>query len=178
MTFASMTLPQPCQSEDPPYLHLVASKFNAAISQLKPLRSRWQEQQDEVGDFFPSRLHDLHLHDSSVWRIIHRQQRVLATLEEKHKTAYPNAIHERDPGGQLQVLCYGDDDELSGKQVVRFRAVVADYIADLAAREEANPAAGGVLTDAQMMRRAVRQVRRKINGGVTYAALDLPQALS
>ncbi|KAF8436733.1 hypothetical protein BGX38DRAFT_1332956, partial [Terfezia claveryi] len=35
-------------------VHLVESKFNAAISQPKPLRSRWQEQQDEVGDFFPS----------------------------------------------------------------------------------------------------------------------------
>ncbi|KAF8417788.1 hypothetical protein EV426DRAFT_711941 [Tirmania nivea] len=65
MTFTSMALPQPCQSEDPPYLHLVVSKFNTVISYLKPLRSRWQEQQDEVGDFFPSHLYDLHLHDST-----------------------------------------------------------------------------------------------------------------
>ncbi|KAF8422239.1 hypothetical protein EV426DRAFT_176100 [Tirmania nivea] len=52
----------PLPTPTPPYLHLVASKFKAAISHLKPLRSRWQEQQDEVGDFFPSRLHDLRLH--------------------------------------------------------------------------------------------------------------------
>ncbi|KAF8446894.1 hypothetical protein BGX38DRAFT_612992 [Terfezia claveryi] len=35
-----------------PLPHLVASKFNAAICQLKPLRSRWQEQQGEVGFLF------------------------------------------------------------------------------------------------------------------------------
>ena len=43
-------------------------------------------------------------------RRIRRQERLLATLEEKHKAAFPAAIHGADPGGELRVLCYGEGD--------------------------------------------------------------------
>ncbi|RPB22309.1 hypothetical protein L211DRAFT_850629 [Terfezia boudieri ATCC MYA-4762] len=108
-------------------------------------------------------------------RRIRRQERVLAVLEGKYKAAFPNAIHESDAGGGLRVLCYGEEDELTGKQVVQFRVVVADYVTDLVARMVANAAAGGGLTNRQLIRRAVRHVKAEINGGVTYAALGLPQ---
>ncbi|KAF8428774.1 hypothetical protein EV426DRAFT_711468 [Tirmania nivea] len=96
-------------------------------------------------------------------------------LEAKHKAAFPDAIHESDARGGLRVLCYEEEDELTGKQVVQFRAVVADYVTDLAARVVANTVAGGGLTNRQLVRRAMRHVKAKINGGVTYAALGLPE---
>ncbi|RPB18891.1 hypothetical protein L211DRAFT_853704 [Terfezia boudieri ATCC MYA-4762] len=108
-------------------------------------------------------------------RQIRRQERVLADLEGKYKATFPNAIHESDAGGGLRVLYYGEEDELTGEQVVQFRAVVADYVMDLAARMAANIAAGRGLTNRQLVRRAVRHVKAEINGGVTYAALGLPQ---
>ncbi|KAF8437826.1 hypothetical protein BGX38DRAFT_1273856 [Terfezia claveryi] len=102
-------------------------------------------------------------------------RRTGADLEAKHKAAFHDAIHESDAGGGLRVLCYGEGDKLTGKQVVQFRAVVADYVTDLAARAAANTEAGGGLTNRQLVRRAVRHVKAEINGGVTYAALGLPQ---
>ena len=62
---------------------------------------------------FEDRLED-------VRRRIRRQQRLLASLEQKHKVIFPAAIHDTDPSGELRLRCYGPTDDLSGKQVVRF----------------------------------------------------------
>ncbi|KAF8426000.1 hypothetical protein EV426DRAFT_710467 [Tirmania nivea] len=107
-------------------------------------------------------------------RRIRHQQRLLASMKEKHKAAFPEAIHESDAGGKLRVKCYGQEDKLSGKQVVRFREVIADYIMDLAARLEAN---NGLQTKAEMRAAALAKIKADINGGVTYAHLNLPETL-
>ncbi|KAF8422129.1 hypothetical protein BGX38DRAFT_1279902 [Terfezia claveryi] len=100
---------------------------------------------------------------------------VLANLEAKHKAVFHDAIYESDAGGGLRVLCYGEEDKLTGKQVVQFRAGVVDYVMNLAVRAIANTEAGGGLTNKQLVRRAVRYVKAEINRSVTYAALGLPQ---
>ena len=56
-----------------------------------------------------------------VQRRIRRQKKVLNTLEGKDKAAYPEAIHDRDPRGQLRLKCYWEEDGFSGKQVILFR---------------------------------------------------------
>ena len=110
-------------------------------------------------------------------RRIRRQQRLLASLEEKHKAAFPTSIHDTDPGGELRMLCYGPNDTLSGEQVVKFRQVVSDYVADVAARIAANYVAGGRLTDAQIKSAAKDKVIQDINRGVIYANLNLPETI-
>ncbi|KAF8441133.1 hypothetical protein BGX38DRAFT_1272839 [Terfezia claveryi] len=104
-----------------------------------------------------------------------RQQWVLADLETKHKAAFHDAIHESDAEGGLRVVCYREGDKLTSKQVVQFRAVVADYVMDLAARATANTEAGGGLTNRQLVRRAMRHMKAEINRSVIYATLGLPQ---
>jgi len=91
-------------------------------------------------------------------RRIRRQQRQLGTLEVKHKAAFPDTVHDSDPGGELRVLCYGEEDGLSGMQVVWFKEVIVDYVADLAVRRTANMAAGRGLTDDQIKIAVVDQV--------------------
>ena len=52
--------------------------------------------------------------------------------------------------------------------------MVADYVADIAARTAANDADGGTLTDAEIRSAAVKKIKEDINDGVTYAELNLP----
>ena len=66
------------------------------------------------------------------------------------------------------------DDRLSGKQVVRFRQVVADNVADIVARTAVNDADGGALTEVEISSAAVKKIKEDINDGVIYAELDLP----
>ena len=61
--------------------------------------------------------------------------------EGKHKAAFTGAIHDNNPGGDLQQHLYGMDDEMSWKQVVKFSKVVTDYLAELATRTADNEAA-------------------------------------
>ncbi|RPB19392.1 hypothetical protein L211DRAFT_853208 [Terfezia boudieri ATCC MYA-4762] len=103
-------------------------------------------------------------------RRIRRQEQVLADLEGKHKAVFPNAIYESNAGGGLCVLCYGKEDELTGKQVVQFRAVVADYVKDLVARMVANTAAGGGLTNRQLVYHKRRHEEKGIYS-VRFASL-------
>jgi len=106
-------------------------------------------------------------------RHIRRQEELLATLEEKHKATFLVAIHGGDPGGSLRVLCYGVDDDLSGKDVIRFRTVVAAYLADVAARR----AAGGQTED-EKRQDALKQVKREIDDPAgPYEDLGLPQTV-
>ena len=115
---------------------------------------------------FEERLED-------VRRRIRCQQRLLASLEQKHKAVFPAAIHDADPGGELRLRCYGPTDDYSSKQVVRFRQVVVDYVTDLAARMAANAANNNALTDAQVKTAAVNAIKNDIDGGVVSAALGL-----
>jgi hypothetical protein len=55
-------------------------------------------------------------------------------LEAKNKVAFPVAVHDADPGGSLLETCYGVVNDLTGKQVMKFREVIVDYLADLATR--------------------------------------------
>jgi len=89
-----------------------------------------------------------------VRRLVRRQKQLLQTLEDKHKAAYPKAIHEKDDGRKLRVKCYGEEDGLSGKQVILFHKVVCNYLADIAART----AAGGGETAAQIRRAALNKI--------------------
>jgi len=108
-----------------------------------------------------------------VRRRIRRQKKLLETLEGKHKDAYPEAIHEGDPGGKLRAKCYGEEDGLSGKQVILFRQVVGDYLADVAART----AAGGE-TAAQIRRAAVNKIKADLDDPTSpYSGLGLPEPL-
>ena len=77
----------------------------------------------------------------------------------KYKALFPDAIYDNDVGGDLRVQCYGLEDNLTGKQVIKFREVVADYLADLNATLVANVAAGGTLTIAQLKTNAVNRVK-------------------
>lgn len=111
---------------------------------------------------------------SEIRRRIRRQQRLLRDYEAKHKAAYPQAIHDRDPGGDLRFYCYGPDDELSGKQIVKFRRVVAAYVADVAVRRAENKAAGGNLTEVEIAEAARAAIKEELDKGVEYAELGLP----
>ena len=66
---------------------------------------------------------------------IRRQQNVLATLEGKHKLKFPSAIHKSDQGGHLRRVCYGDDDTLTGVEVIRFRQAIAGWLVHYAAEQ-------------------------------------------
>ena len=96
----------------------------------------------------------------------------MALLETKHKAAFGAAIHDADPGRDLRVLCYGRNDKLTGKQVVSFRQVVGDYLANIGVRT----GAGGGQTATQIAAAALVQIKADINGGV-YPALNLPNTL-
>ena len=96
----------------------------------------------------------------------------MALLETKHKAAFGAAIHDADLGGDLRVLSYGRNDKVTGKQVVSFRQVVRDYLADIGVRTRA----GGGQTAAQIAAAALVQIKADINGGV-YPALNLPNTL-
>ena len=91
-----------------------------------------------------------------------------------HKAVFPTATHYAEPGGELRLRCYGPTEDLSGKQVVRFRHVVADNVTDLAARMAAKAAIHNGLTDAQVETAAVNAMKNDIDGGVVNVALGLP----
>ena len=52
---------------------------------------------------------------------------MLEDLERKHKERYPAAIHETNAGGYLRRLIYGDNNLLTGHEVVHFRTVVRKW---------------------------------------------------
>ena len=95
-------------------------------------------------------------------RRIRQQQDVLALLETKHMAAFGAAIYDADPGRDLHILCYGKNDKLTGKQVVSFRQVVGDYLADIGIRI----GVGSSQTAAQIAAAALVQIKAYINGGV------------
>ena len=68
----------------------------------------------QVDHKFDERLEDIR-------RRIRRQEDLLAKLEMKHKALFAAAVHDADPGGDLRVLCFGPNDDLTGKKVVAFR---------------------------------------------------------
>ena len=92
---------------------------------------------------FEERLKDIR-------RRIRHHKALLTTIEGKHKAVVPQVVHEGDLGGGLRVLCYGADDQLTGKQVISFRQVITAYLAGVATRTTANTADGGNLTVAQI----------------------------
>ena len=112
---------------------------------------------------------------SDLRRRIRRQQRLKEDFEKKHKAAFPEAIHDSDPGGDLREQLYGSDDELSGKQVIKFRRVIEDYVADVAARTAKNEAAGGELTAADIAEAARNAIKEELNRGDKYEELGLPE---
>ena len=72
------------------------------------------------------------------------------------------------------MLCYGTDDQLTGKQVIVFRQVTTAYLAYIVTRTTANTADGGYLTVVQIAAAAVAAIKQKIDDG-DYD--DLPQTL-
>ena len=62
---------------------------------------------------FEDRLNDIR-------RRIQRQQDLLASLEVKHKAAFPGAIHDADPGVDLRKKCYDANNALTGAEVIIF----------------------------------------------------------
>ena len=107
-----------------------------------------------------------------VRRRIRGQKKLLKTLEGKHKAAYPEAIHDGDPGGQLRLKCYRKEDGLSGKQVILYSQVVGDYLADVAVRTASN----GGQTASEIARSAVAKIKANIDDpNSPHAGLGLPE---
>ena len=111
----------------------------------------------------PRKDHKFEERIQDIRRRIWRQERLLADIEAKHKALFPNAIHDHDQAGSLRVKCFGENDALTGKQVIKFHQVVADYLADLAAREAAN--AGRALSANAVKRAALATIKTAINNG-------------
>jgi hypothetical protein len=88
----------------------------------------------------------------------------------KHKAAFPAAIHDADPGGDLRKKCFGANNNLTGAEVITFRQAVADYLADITTRTAANAA----LTPAQVEAAALAAIKADIDAG-NYAGL--PQTI-
>lgn len=105
---------------------------------------------------FEERLNDIR-------RRIQRQQDLLASLEMKHKAAFPTAIHDADQGGDLRKKCYGTSYALTGAEVVTFRQVVADYLTDITTRTTADVA--GALTVPQIEAAALAAIKADIDAG-------------
>ena len=114
---------------------------------------------------FEDRLNDIR-------RRIQRQQDLLASLELKHKAAFPGAIHDADASGDLRKKCYSANNALTAVEVIIFRQVVADYIADITTRTPAN--AGAALTPAQVAAAALATIKTDIDAG-NYTGL--PQTI-
>ena len=72
------------------------------------------------------------------------------------------------------MLCYGTDDQLTGKQVIAFRQVITPYLDDIVTWTTANTADGRNLTVVQIEAAAVAAIKQKIDDG-DYD--DLPQTL-
>ena len=72
---------------------------------------------------------------------IQRQQDLLASQNLKHKAAFPGAIYDMDSSGDLRKKCYGGNNALTGAEVIIFRQVVTDYLADITTRKAANAGA-------------------------------------
>ena len=96
---------------------------------------------------------------------IRRQEDLLAKLERKHKALFAAAVHDANTGRYLQVLYFGPNDDLTGKQVVAFRQVIIDYLTDLTQRTNANTANAASLTDAQINTAAVTTIMADIDRG-------------
>ena len=116
---------------------------------------------------FEERLEDIR-------RGIRRQKALLTSIDGKHKAIFPEAVHEGDPGGGLRVLCYGTDDQLTGKQVIAFRQVITAYLAYIVTWTTANTVDGRNLTVVQIEAAAVAAIKQNIDDG-DYD--DLPQTL-
>ena len=104
-----------------------------------------------------------------VWRRIRRQQAMLDDLERKHKAKYPAAIHETDAGGHLRQSIYGDNDSLTGHEVILFRAVVRKWKRKYASLKAHNDQ----LDEAQYEEDATTYVITKFLAG-SFGALPAP----
>ena len=98
-------------------------------------------------------------------RRIRLQKALLASIERKHKAILPEGVHDGDLGGGLRVLCYGTDDQLTGKQVIAFTQVITAYLADIVTGTTANTADGGNLTVVQIEAAAITAIKHKIDDG-------------
>ena len=107
---------------------------------------------------FEERLEDIR-------RRIRLQKALLASIQRKHKAILPEGVHDGDLGGGLRVLCYGTDDQLTGKQVIAFTQVITAYLADIVTRTTANTADGGNLTVVQIEAAAITAIKHKIDDG-------------
>ena len=98
-------------------------------------------------------------------RWIRHQNALLATIKAKRKGSFPHAVQDGDPNGGLQVLCYGDDNQLAAKEVIACRQVITAYYTDFVTRTTANTADGKNLTAAQIEAVAVATIKLKIDNG-------------
>ncbi len=103
-----------------------------------------------------------------VRRRIRRQIAILDELERKHKAKYPAAIHETDAGFHLRQSIYGDNDALTGHEVILFRSVVRKW-----KRKYASLKAQNDLDEVQCEEDATTYVVAKIVAG-RFGALPAP----
>ena len=68
-----------------------------------------------------------------------------------------------DPSGDLRQKCYGGNNALTGAEVIIFRQVVTDYLADITTRKAAN--AGAALIPAQVEAAALAAMKTDIDAG-------------
>ena len=97
---------------------------------------------------------------------IRRQQYLLVNLQLKYKPTFLEAVHDTNPGGELTVVCYRKNDNLTGKQVIIFKDAVGSYLADLAVRTAANNANANLLTDDQVKTAAINAVKADIDADI------------
>ena len=94
---------------------------------------------------------------------------MLQDLERKHKERYPAAIHETDTSGHLRQLIYGDNDLLTGHEVVCFCTVVRKWKQKCASLKAYNDE----LDEAQCEEEATEYMRRRLVAG-RFGALPAP----
>ena len=64
---------------------------------------------------------------------------------------------------------------MSGKQVVKFRKVIADYVTKVAMRMADNEAAGGELMAGDIAKVARDVIKEELDGAYNYEELGLPE---
>ena len=102
-------------------------------------------------------------------RHIQHQQAILDEIERKHNAKYPAAIHETDAGSHLCQTIYGDNDPLTGNEVILFRPVMHKWKRKYASLKACNDQ----LDEAQCEEDATTYVITKIVAG-SFRALPAP----
>lgn len=150
----------------PPNYYFAPGRFDGPEYYIDEMEDSEEEISKRAGGKkgVPRKDHKFEERLEDIRRRIRRQQGVLASLEAKHKAAFPGAIHDADQGGDLRTKCYGVNDDLTGDQVIKFRLVIAAYLADVTARGVAN--AGGALTQVQIDAAALVAVKADIDANV------------